>query len=234
MALAASLNVNLGTAARATFVMGSATVDIVFLPFDSSDLSRALNSSRGKPRKSAAMRSNAVTLATTLGGLPSERASRASTARFSCSILSPSWSRGFRERLGIGTLHSRPQGVECSKLQLLHRTLGLANLLRHLLNTFLLDEAQHHNPPLFERQRLDETKQRGAPFNFFNLDRTDVRQFDLFGLIVDWLRASALPAIGDQIGCDSKQPCSKRNSPPLESLQITQGVANHLTGHTFT
>src|SRR5216684_415445 len=230
MALAASLNVNLGTAAGRTFVMGSATVDIVFLPSDSSDVSRVLNSSRGKSRKSAAMRSSGSTLAATLGGFPSERASRASTAWFSCSILLPSWSRGFRERLGIGTLHSRPQGGECSKLQLLHRTLGPANPLRHLLNTFLLDEAQHHNPPLFERQRLDETKQRGAPFNFFNLDRTDVRQVDPLGLIVDWLPASALPAIGDQIGCDSEQPCCKRNSPPLESLQVSQGVVKHLRG----
>src|SRR5260370_23888646 len=155
MALAASLKVNLGTAARRTFVMASATVDIVFLPSHSADLSRVLNSSRGKARKSAAMRTSGSTLASTWGGLPSDRASKASTARFSCSILLASWSRGFRERLGIGTLHSRPQGGERSKLQLLHRPLGLADLLRHFLNTFLFDEAQHHNPPLFHRQRLD-------------------------------------------------------------------------------
>src|ERR1700730_1883724 len=155
MALAASLKVNLGTAAGRRFVMGSATVDIVFLPSNSADLSRVLNSSRGKSRKSAAMRNSGSTLASTSGGLPSERASTASTAWFSCSLLLASLSRGFRERLGMGTLHSPPQGGERSKLQLLHRTLGLADLLRYLLNTFLLDEAQHHNPPLFHRQRLD-------------------------------------------------------------------------------
>src|SRR6267143_1333838 len=103
----------------------------------------------------ATKRTSGSTLASTLGGLPSDRASKASTAWFSCSILFASLSRGFRERLGIGTLHSRPQGGERSKLQLLHRTLGLADLLRYFLNTFLLDEAQHHNPPLFHRQRLD-------------------------------------------------------------------------------
>src|ERR1700726_1675661 len=155
MALAASLKVNLGTAAGRTFVMGSATVDIVFLPCNSSDLTRVLNSSRGKSRKSAAMRTSGSTLASTWGGLPSDRASKASTAWFSCSILLASLSRGFRERLGIGTLHSRPQGGERSKLQLLHRALGLPDLPPSFLNAFLLDEAQHHNPPLFHRQRLD-------------------------------------------------------------------------------
>src|ERR1700730_697095 len=218
MALAASLKVNLGTAAGRTFVMGSATVDIVFLPCNSSDLTRVLNSSRGKSRKSAAMRTSGSKLASTWGGLPSDPASKASRAWLSCSILLASLSRGFRERLGMGTLHSRPQGGERSKLQLLHRTLGLADLLRHLLDTFLLDEAQHHNPALF---------------HFFNLDRTDVRQFDLFGLIVDGLPAAAPPAIGDQIGRDSEQPCCERNSAPLKALQVSQGVVKHLRGQIF-
>src|ERR1700726_178916 len=130
MALAASLKVNLRTAAGRTLVMGSATADIVSLPSNSSDSSRFLNSSRGKSCKSAAMRTSGSTLAPTGGGLRSDRASQASTAWFSCSILLASLSRGFRERLGIGTLHSRPQGGECSKLQLLYRTFGLADLLR--------------------------------------------------------------------------------------------------------
>src|ERR1700738_2593169 len=141
MALAASLKVNLGAAAGPTFVMGSATVDIVFLPSNSLDLRRVLNSSRGKSRKSAAMRSSGSTPVSTWRGLSSDRASKASTARFSCSIWLASWSRGGRERLGMGTLHARAQVAERAKLQLLHRTLGLAHLLRYFLNAFLLHEA---------------------------------------------------------------------------------------------
>ena len=60
-----------------------------------------------------------------------------------------------------------------------------------------------------------------------------MRQFDPFGLIADWLPAGALPAIGDQIGRDSQQPCCKRKSAPLESLQVSQGVVKHLRGQIF-
>src|SRR5258708_777122 len=127
---------------------------MVLLPSRNSDFSRTLNSSRGMPRKSAATRPSGSTLASTLAGLLSALASKASTARFSCSIFLVSLFRGFRERLGIGTLHARPQTRQRAELQLLHRAFSLANLPRHFLNAFLLHDPQHHNPPLLGRQTI--------------------------------------------------------------------------------
>src|SRR5437879_12861261 len=107
--------------------MGSATVLIVLLPSSNSDFNRVLNSSRGRLSKSAAIRTKGSMLASTLGGLPSARASKASTALFSCSIFCASLFFGFRVCLGIGPLHSRPQAAQLSESQLLHRAFCLAN-----------------------------------------------------------------------------------------------------------
>src|SRR4030081_1514911 len=132
--------------------MGSATADILFLP-SNFVFNRALNSCCGKLRKSAAMRTSGSMPASSLPSLPSARANIASMARFSCSIFFASilfastffasiFLRSllpeFRERLGIGTLHARPQAGDGAKLQLLHRALGLADLPRHFFDAFLL------------------------------------------------------------------------------------------------
>src|SRR6204780_2234067 len=168
MALAGSRNANRGDALMrpaaivlaAVLVTGSATcsatVDICFLA-PNSDFNRALKVALGRLRKSAAMRTSGSTSLAAFAGRPSFRASIESRALFSCSIffcsalfLPPF--PGFRERLGIGTLHARPQTRECAKLQLLHRTLSLANLPRHFLDAFFFHKPQHHHPPLFHRQ----------------------------------------------------------------------------------
>src|ERR1017187_8756247 len=115
MALAAFLNVKLGDATRGALTAGSATADIVFLP-SNSDFSRALKLSRGKARRPAAIRPNGPLPAVALGALPSVRASIASTAWLSRSIFLVSLFPGFRERLGIGTLHARPQTAERAEL----------------------------------------------------------------------------------------------------------------------
>src|SRR5216684_6000201 len=169
MALAASLNVNLGLAPIRTAAIGSATVLIVFLPSNNSVFSLVLNPSRGKSRRSAAMRTSGSMLASNLGSVPSFRTSNRSTVRFSCSIFLASifasifasffrgsFFPGFRERLGIGTPQSRSQRAERAKLQLLHRALGLANFPRHFLDALLFHEPQHHHATLLDRQRVYE------------------------------------------------------------------------------
>src|SRR5271157_3410380 len=160
MALAGSRNANLGDALMRTAATGSATVDISFFP-PNSDFNLALKLALGRLRNSAAMRTRGSMPDSTFGGLPSTRANIASTALLSCSIFFCSFP-GFllpeRERLGIGTLHARPQAAERAELQLLHRALSLANLPRHVLNTFLLDKPQHHHAPLLGRQTIHQTK----------------------------------------------------------------------------
>src|SRR6202035_674991 len=107
-----------------------------------------------RPRKSAATCTSGSTDVSTLGGLPPALASKASTARFNCSIFLASFLPGFRERLGIGTLQARPQTAKRAELQLLHRAFGLTDLPRHFLNAFLVHKPQHHPPPLFGRQSI--------------------------------------------------------------------------------
>src|SRR5579863_2654347 len=120
MALAGSRNANLGDADTRTAGTGSATVDIRFFP-PNSDFNRALKLALGRLRNSAATRRSGSISAATFGGLPSVRASIDSTAWLSCSIFfwsSLLWSLlpGFRERLGIGTLHARAQTRERAEL----------------------------------------------------------------------------------------------------------------------
>src|SRR5580704_4498896 len=171
--------------------MGSATVLMVFLPSSNSDFSRALNSSRGKSRNSLAMRSSGSTLVSTFAGLPYARATINSTALFSCSIFFASPFPGPRERLGIGTLHARPQTCQRAKLQLLHSAFRLADLPRHFLNTFLLHEPQHYHPTLLHRQRVDQPKQSSPPLHFLEFHATSRRRRDLLRLIRDILAAHA-------------------------------------------
>src|SRR6266852_2691681 len=177
MALAASLNVNLGLAPVRTAAMGSATVLIVLLPSSNSDLSRLLNSSRGRSRKSAATRTSGSMLASNSGSLPSARTSNTSTARLSCStffastfasFFRGSFLPGFRERLGIGTLQSRPQRAERTELQLLHSALGLVDLAGHFFNAFLFHEPQHHHATLLGRQRVYEPEYGGPALDLFD------------------------------------------------------------------
>src|SRR5258708_5152336 len=153
MALAASLKVKRGDATAETAAMGSATVDILLLP-SNLDFSRALKFSRGRSRRSAAMRTRGSTLASSLGSLPSARASNTSTARFSCSIFFASLFPGFRERLGIGIPQSRPQSAERAELQLLHSALGLADLPRHFFDALLLHEPQYDYTPFLDCHRI--------------------------------------------------------------------------------
>src|SRR5580704_3646749 len=203
---------------------------MVFLPSSNSDLSRALNFSRGRSRKSAARRTSGLTLASTFAGLPSDRASSASTARFSCSTFFASPFGGFRERLGIGTLHARPQARQRAELQLLHRAFGLANLPRHFLNAFLFHKPQHHHALLLSGQRVDQPKQSCPPFHFFELSVAGRRGVDQSRLVRHLLSIRALPAIRNEIRRNPVEPRRKRNPPPLKPLQIGQRMMKNLGG----
>src|SRR5580700_6208640 len=218
--------------------IGSATALIVFLPCSNSDLSRALNSSRGRSRKLAATRTRGSMAASVFAGLPSAPVNMASTARFSCSICFMSFLRGsflpgFRERLGIGTLHARPQSAEGAELQLLHGTFGLANLPRHFFNAFLLHEPQHDYAPLFGGQRIDQTKQRRPAFHFFKFGAGGGNGIDQLRLTRYIFAALALPAVRNQIRGNAEQPRGERNPSPFKALQVGQRMMKHLGSYIF-
>src|SRR6266849_9643478 len=104
-----------------------------------SDLRRTLKFSRGRSRSSTAMRIRGNSSRSSDGGTAPGLARSAVTAWSSCSI---------RERLGIGTLHARPQIFEGAELKLLHGSLGSSELLGNFANAFLLNEAHSNDAPL--------------------------------------------------------------------------------------
>src|SRR5580700_9062700 len=218
--------------------IGSATALIILLPCSNSDLSRALNSSRGRSRKLAATRTRGSMAASAFGGLPTTRKSMASIARFSCSICLVSFFfrsifprsplPGFRERLGIGTLHARPQSAEGAELQLLHGTFGLADLTRHFFNAVLLHEPQHDYAALFGGQRIDQTKQRRPAFHFFKFGAGGGNGIDQLRRIRYIFAALALPAVRNQIRGNAEQPRGERNPSPFKALQVGQRMMKHL------
>src|SRR5947209_2623638 len=186
MALAGSRKAILGDAVVRTAVTGSATVDISFFP-SNSDFNRALKLSRGRLRNSAATLTKGSISGSVFPGLLSDRPSIVSMLRFSSStfLLSffpGSFFPGPRERLGIGTLHARPQTAERAELQLLHRAFSFANLPRHFFNTFLFYKPQHNHPFLFRGKRLNQAKQRSPALHVFNFSRTDLRRFEGAGV----------------------------------------------------
>src|SRR5208282_2419048 len=216
IAFAASLKVNRGTAAGRT-AAGTGTVSVAIFFFPSScDFNRALKLALGRLRNSAAMRTNGSISLSTFGPRPSVRASMASTAWFSRSIFFASPLPGFRERLGIGTLHARPQTCQRTELQLLHRAFRLADLPRHFLDTFLLHKPQHHYSLLLRWQRLHQPKQRRPPFHLFEFRSPRRHRIHLFRLGSHLFPARALPAVRNQVARDPEQPCRKGNPSPLK------------------
>src|SRR5580658_1511060 len=170
------------------------------------------------------------------GTLPSLRARITSRALLSWStffwsiFFSPPFP-GFRERLGIGTLHSRPQAGESAELQLFHRSLSLANFLRHFLDAFLLDKPQHHHPPLLGRQRVHQPIQSGPPFDFVNFLRTRRRGIDRG--VIGHFPPTSLPPVRNQVRRNAEQPRSERNPAPLKPFQIRQRLVKHLRSQVF-
>src|ERR1700693_383305 len=209
---------------------------MIFLPSSNSAFSPVLNSSRGRPRRSAARRTRGSRSVSSFGSLPSAWTSKTSTARFNCStFFFASLPRGsffpwFRERLGIGTLQARPQTAQGPELQLLHRALGLANLPRHFLYAFLLHKSQHYYSPLLRRQRVDQAKQHCPAFYFFEFRGLGLRGFNLSRFIRHLLPVRSLPAIRNQIRGNSKQPRRKRNAPPFKPPQISQCMMKYFRG----
>src|SRR6185369_14836957 len=89
-----------------------------------SDLSRALKSSRGSWRSSAAMRSSGSNSGSSVCSLAFGAARSSVTDWSSWSIINLVGTLFGRERLGIGTLHAGTQILQSAELKLLYRTLG--------------------------------------------------------------------------------------------------------------
>src|SRR5207302_8016474 len=180
----------------------------------------------GRLRNSAAMRTNGSTSAPGFPTRPSLRAIICSSARFNCSIFLLSPFPGFRERLGIRTLHTRPQTGQGPELQLFHRAFSLANLPRHFFDAFLFHEPHYIDFFLLRRQTLNEAEERRPALDGLDVRRTDLRLIDR--RVVRNLASRSLVTVGDQIRCDPEQPRRKRNPTPLESLQIRQRLLKGL------
>src|SRR3989442_14941388 len=166
MAAAAFLTRRCGVAVWRMAATGSATLAIDAL-LSKSDLRRALKSSRGRSRNSAARRSSGATRAFTTGSGVS-RWTMACTASSSCSI-----------RLRLAILFTqlftdlRPQRLQATELKLLHSALGALELMGDFADTFLLSKAHHDSAPLTCRKPVDKPEELRAVLDFL---RTGIRR----------------------------------------------------------
>jgi hypothetical protein len=85
---------------------------------------------------------------------------------------------------------------------------------------------------LFGRQCLYQTKQSGAALHFFNFHRTDLDGIDESRIVGDFAPGT-LPAVGNQIGRDAKQPRRKRNPTPLKTFEIRQSLMKYFGRKVF-
>src|SRR5215831_13856055 len=159
MALAALLKAILGAADMWATATGSAVVDIAVL-LSKSDLSRSINSARGRSRSSLAIRTRgAISASIPATGVLGE-ASRLVIARSSLSN---------RERLGIGTLHICTKFLKGAELQLLDGALGTLQFQGYFTNALLFRKTHDDYAALVLWKPVDELEQCGLSFDAFHI-----------------------------------------------------------------
>src|SRR5690348_3868936 len=170
MAFAASLNVKRGTAVVRTSTAGLATLDICTLPSRSA-MRRCLKSSRGRPRRPAAMRARLCDFAPPVARALAGCARTASTTRLSCSIceilaigFTRLLSRHAKTRLRL-FLVQRAQICDAAELQLLYGSFAAAKRVRDFADALFLGEAHFDEAALLGGKSLHQTKQTRAVFN---------------------------------------------------------------------
>src|SRR6185437_10564075 len=169
MAFAALLKLRRENATIRTEATGSVVVAMDdFL--SKSDLRRALKSSRGNRRSSAAMCNSGNSSGSADATVTTGAARSWVTAWSSWSIsLRFGNLRLGRERLGIGTLHAGTQVLQGPELQLFYRAFGASQGLRDFTNTFLLGEAHCYHAALIFRKLVYQAKKPRALIGFLQL-----------------------------------------------------------------
>src|SRR5690242_3516849 len=185
------------------------------------DFSCCLNSSRGRPRNSAATLSRGASSASAEGNSESGWESSACTDWSSWPAL---------ERLGIGPPHARPQVLQSAKLQLLDGSLAAEQLTGDLTNALLLHKTQNDDAVLVRRQIVHEPKQGGA---LFHLAHGDGILNVLGGVGQLGFAAGTLPAVGNGVGGHAIEPGSKGHASPLKAAQVGQGTVEDFGGNVL-
>src|SRR5690348_10990140 len=180
------------------------------------DFSCCLNSSRGRPRNSAATLSRGASSASAEGNSESGWESSACTAWSSWSAL---------ERLGMGPPHARPQVFQSAKLELLDGSFAAAQFLRNVAHALLLHKTQDDDAVLVRRQLVYQPKQSGALFHLAHGDGI----FDVLGGVGQLgFTAGTLPLAGNGIGGHAIEPGGKGHASPLKTVQISQGAVKNV------
>src|ERR1700730_6137223 len=166
MAFAALLKLRRENATIRTEATGSVVVAMDDFLWRS-DLRRALKSSRGSRRSSAAMCSNGNSSGSAEPTVTTGPARNWVTAwsNWSTSCLLGNLRLG-RERLGIGTLHAGTQVLQGTELQLFYCAFGASQGLRDFTNTFLLGEAHCDHAALIGWKLVYQAKEPRALIGF--------------------------------------------------------------------
>jgi hypothetical protein len=121
--------------------------------------------------------------------------------------------------------HPVSQGLERAELKLLHRALGAPERLGDLANALLLDETGQDDALLIVRQAADEVGEDRAV--------VDVDQSSIVGRLGRWLALlarPALPAIGQRVPRDLKEPGDERSAAPLEATEVGECLVEDFGG----
>src|SRR4051794_17655215 len=146
---------------------------IVVISFSICGISSAFSLDRkfgsGRPYRSPAIMSSVA----------SSGSARASPSRRPARMASiASSSRSIRSRSAMVRAHLCPQRLQASPLKLFDRAFAPPDRRRDLADAPLFAESHHQHAPLFGRQSIDESIQRRAALDVFDL----VRRYSLLGL----------------------------------------------------
>src|SRR5208282_6317040 len=163
----------------------------------SSALRRCLKSARGKSRNSPAIRKIAASRGSDAGSGASGLATRASTARSSCSISFP---------LAIRITQPHPQILQPAELKLLDTAFGASERGRDFANRLILRKPHRDHSRLIPRQPLDEFEQPRPPLGLCNAGRQldavrGLRKRKHRIALMNTALGKTLRSIGDLIGC---------------------------------
>jgi hypothetical protein len=124
--------------------------------------------------------------------------------------------------------HPVSQGLERAELKLLHRALGAPERLGDLANALLLDETGQDDALLIVRQAADEADEVGE-----DCAVVDVDQSSIVGRLGRWLALlarPALPAIGQRVPRDLKEPGDEGSAAPLEATEVGECLVEDFGG----
>src|ERR1700730_2695738 len=128
------------------------------------------------------------------------------------------------------TLHQRSQLLQRAKLQLLHRSFALSELLRDFPNTPLLDETLKYHVSLLRRKLFNQSKQPCS-----SLSSLVLRSGAQLRWVIDIHRLArrVFQLIKNRVRRNTKEPSGERSPRPCITFQVSKRLVKNLRSQIF-